>query len=152
MVDDAVELALGRSPNIRTSIEVPEDEDLVTAPLRVVRILVNVLKNARDAIQQSPDPSILISLTQTSAEALTLDILDNGPGIPQHLRATVFRHGFTTKNHGSGFGLHASATSAGELGGSLSLLDTPQGEGATFRLMLPRRALGTRVDVLPPVV
>ncbi len=151
LVDDAVELALGMSPNVHTQINVPDEEELVTAPLRVVRILVNLLKNARDAMQKTPDPTIIISLTKASEDGLTLDILDTGPGIPEHLKATVFRHGFTTKKDGSGFGLHASATSAGELGGSLSLEDTPVGQGAMFRLILPRRAAGTRVDVLRPV-
>jgi C4-dicarboxylate-specific signal transduction histidine kinase len=97
------------------------------------------------------EPSIIISLATANNEILALDITDSGPGIPQRHKTTVFRHGFTTKTNGSGFGLHASATSARGLGGSLTLEDTPQGQGATFRLVLPRQAVGTRVDVLLPV-
>jgi signal transduction histidine kinase len=49
----------------------------------------------------------------------------------------VFTHGFTTKKSGHGFGLHASANAATEMGGTLTARSDGPGKGATFILTLP---------------
>ena len=49
----------------------------------------------------------------------------------------IFAHGFTTKAEGHGFGLHHSANSATEMGGSLAAMSEGPGHGATFTLRLP---------------
>jgi sensor histidine kinase regulating citrate/malate metabolism len=51
----------------------------------------------------------------------------------------IFNHGFTTKEHGNGFGLHHSACTAMELGGSLGCTSGGVGMGATFTLKFPRK-------------
>ena len=54
----------------------------------------------------------------------------------EHL-TRVFEHGFTTRVDGHGFGLHASANSAQEMGGSIAVASDGPGRGATFTLELP---------------
>jgi sensor histidine kinase regulating citrate/malate metabolism len=49
----------------------------------------------------------------------------------------IFHHGFTTKRGGHGFGLHASACAALELGGSLRVHSDGLGRGARFTLEIP---------------
>jgi two-component system sensor kinase FixL len=113
-------------------------------PLRVDRhkllqILVNLLSNARHALTESPGPDKQLTLRVTSQpEArLRIDVADTGMGIgPEHL-PRIFSLGFTTKKDGHGFGLHASAIAARELGGSLTCTSPGPGHGATFTIDLP---------------
>ena len=58
-------------------------------------------------------------------------------GIARENLTRIFSHGFTTKKHGHGFGLHSCANAAGEMGGSLSVRSDGPGKGATFTLELP---------------
>ena len=62
---------------------------------------------------------------------------DNGVGIPPENLTRIFSHGFTTRPHGHGFGLHIGALNAREMGGSLSVASEGTGCGATFTLILP---------------
>jgi signal transduction histidine kinase len=66
-----------------------------------------------------------------------LAIEDNGVGIAPEHAARLFQHGFTTRPNGHGFGLHNSALTAQELGGSLSFESRGLGQGAIFVLELP---------------
>jgi len=64
-------------------------------------------------------------------------VAENGVGsAAQHL-TSVFRHGFTTKKDGHGFGLHSGANAAREMGGPLLASSPGPGLGATFTLELP---------------
>lgn len=66
-----------------------------------------------------------------------IQIRDNGVGIEHQNLTKVFTHGFTTRKEGHGFGLHCSALTARELGGSLSVQSDGIGQGTTFTLRLP---------------
>jgi two-component system NtrC family sensor kinase len=105
---------------------------------KLIEILVNVLKNARQAIEEAaPErPRIAVALRAEGGNA-RIEVQDNGVGIPAENLARVFNHGFTTKRDGHGFGLHASANAAKELGGSLSAHSGGPGRGATFVLEIP---------------
>ena len=68
---------------------------------------------------------------------MTAEIYDNGIGIQPENMDKIFRHGFTTKSDGHGFGLHSSANAATEIGGTLSVESDGEGHGAVFRLTMP---------------
>ena len=68
---------------------------------------------------------------------IKIAITDNGIGIPAENLARIFKHGFTTKKDGHGFGLHSGALAAQELGGSLHVTSDGPGLGAAFILELP---------------
>jgi two-component system NtrC family sensor kinase len=61
-------------------------------------------------------------------------------GIPPENLQKIFEHGFSTKVEGHGFGLHASANAATELGGTLVAESPGPDRGATFTLELPLEA------------
>ena len=61
----------------------------------------------------------------------------NGVGILPENLTRIFAHGFTTKKHGHGFGLHSGALAAQEMGGSLRAESLGVRRGATFTLELP---------------
>jgi signal transduction histidine kinase len=106
---------------------------------KVLQILINLLRNAKQALQTSSCPArrLVIDIRPAEASQVAILVQDNGVGIaPEHL-SRIFTHGFTTKKDGHGFGLHASALAAKELGGSLSAFSDGPGRGARFALELP---------------
>jgi signal transduction histidine kinase len=71
------------------------------------------------------------------AESLAIEVEDTGVGIAADVLPRLFAFGFTTKKDGHGFGLHASANLAKELGGQISAHSDGPGRGARFTLRLP---------------
>jgi two-component system, NtrC family, sensor kinase len=109
---------------------------------RVLQILVNLIKNAREAFYDLPhklDRRIIIRTLVSDQETLQIHVIDNGIGIAPENITKIFSHGFTTKKTGHGFGLHGCANAAAELGGSLSVHSDGLERGATFILELPYR-------------
>jgi sensor domain CHASE-containing protein/two-component sensor histidine kinase len=107
---------------------------------RLLQILVNLLKNARESVEAAgiPDPRILLRLSRCAQDTrFRIEVRDNGVGIPEEGLALLFSPGHTTKERGHGIGLHASANAARELGGSLEARSEGVGRGATFSLELP---------------
>jgi two-component system C4-dicarboxylate transport sensor histidine kinase DctB len=114
----------------------PSEPAVVMAdPLRVEQIIVNLLRNALDAVKAQDDRRIKIFLVL--GETILLAIEDNGPGIKAPDK--LFEPFYTTKRPGEGLGLGLaiSAGFAAELGGRLVARNTPDG-GAVFELLLPR--------------
>jgi PAS domain S-box-containing protein len=107
---------------------------------KVLQILVNLLKNAKDALQAVKPGERLIRVRVASApgDALCLSVQDNGPGILPVNLTRIFQHGFTTKPTGHGFGLHSSVLAAREMGGDLVATSPGLGQGSTFILTLPK--------------
>jgi C4-dicarboxylate-specific signal transduction histidine kinase len=105
----------------------------------VLQILVNLLRNAKHALREVERADKQVSLTIATAETgrVRMAVTDNGSGIAQENLTKVFRHGFTTKKDGHGFGLHSGALAAKEMNGSLAVHSDGPGKGATFTLELP---------------
>jgi C4-dicarboxylate-specific signal transduction histidine kinase len=105
---------------------------------RAVQIITNLVANARDALRDARgERSILVNVNADS-ETISVDVVDTGPGMEADVAARVFEHGYTTKADGHGFGLHASALAAVEMGGELHILPTEA--GAHFQLRVPNLA------------
>ena len=78
--------------------------------------------------------------TKTDAQNfIRIEITDNGIGISEKSILKIFSYGFTTKKDEHGFGLHVSALSAQEAGGSLKAYSDGLNQGSTFVLMLPKK-------------
>jgi signal transduction histidine kinase len=105
---------------------------------RVLQILVNLIRNAKYACEDSGrgDKRITIRVTPC-ALGVAIKVIDNGVGIPAENMTRIFSHGFTTRVGGHGFGLHSAALAAQELKGSLAVASDGPGCGATFTLELP---------------
>ncbi len=106
---------------------------------KVLQILVNLIKNAKDALQvRKPGERLIeVRVTAVGEKHIALVVTDNGPGIPAANLKRIFQHGFTTKQSGHGFGLHSSVLAAREMGGDLTASCDGPGQGATFTLTLP---------------
>lgn len=111
---------------------------------RLEQILVNLLSNALDAVESIAQP--LIEVTgQVVDDCYQLRVSDNGTGVDAQGRQRLFEPFFTTKlgEHGLGLGLTLSAQLAAAAKGQLSL-DEQVDNGASFLLLLPLSAVGTR--------
>lgn len=104
------------------------------------RILVNLMRNARQAIESDPAREKRGRIT-VRAEArdgvVAIQITDDGPGIPERLAGRLFEPFVSGRaSEGTGLGLTISRELAANHGGELRLLDTGP-EGTTFELRLP---------------
>jgi signal transduction histidine kinase len=105
---------------------------------KVLQILVNLVRNAKYACDDSGRSDKLITLRVEGTDAgVRISVIDNGIGIPAENMRRLFSHGFTTRKSGHGFGLHSGALAAQELGGSLRAESEGPGKGAAFILELP---------------
>jgi len=105
---------------------------------KVLQIMVNLLRNAKHACQNSTAAQRRITVRIAPGEGMIqIAVSDNGVGIAPENLTRIFSHGFTTKQEGHGFGLHSGALAAREMGGALRAASQGQGLGATFTLELP---------------
>ena len=106
---------------------------------KVLQILVNLITNAKHALDESgrPDRQLTLKTGMNGNNRLKITVSDNGIGIPPENLTRVFSHGFTTRKHGHGFGLHSGANTAKEMGGQLTAYSEGAGKGATFVLEIP---------------
>jgi NO-binding membrane sensor protein with MHYT domain len=108
----------------------------------VLQILVNLIGNAKHAMDAVPDRSHQITLRVGIAEPvdrprLMIRVEDDGEGIAPENMTRLFAHGFTTRKHGHGFGLHSCALAAKEMLGTITAHSDGLGKGAAFTLDLP---------------
>jgi two-component system, cell cycle sensor histidine kinase and response regulator CckA len=104
--------------------------------LRVERIVLNLVLNARDAMEEGGQ---LVVTTRSTAEGTAqIIVADSGPGFSEEALEHLFEAGFTTKRDrgGSGLGLSVLADFIGSAGGRIDV-DSRAGEGATVSVSLP---------------
>jgi PAS domain S-box-containing protein len=106
---------------------------------RVLQILVNLVANARDALAALPGSSrrLTVRIATVAGNRLQVSVQDEGEGISPENLLRIFSHGFTTRAHGHGFGLHSCALAAAQMRGTLTAASDGLGHGATFTLELP---------------
>ena len=71
----------------------------------IEQVLINLIVNARDALQHIENPEIYVTAKATTDGYTVIKVIDNGNGIPQEIQETIFVPFFTTKKNGSGIGL-----------------------------------------------
>jgi signal transduction histidine kinase len=145
LLEDALRMNVGSL--LRHEVEVLREygdlPPIETEKHKVLQILVNLIRNAKYACDESGREGKLITLRiALRADQVRISVVDNGIGIPPENLARIFNHGFTTRKDGHGFGLHSAVLAAVELGGSLSAHSDGLGHGAVFTLELPLKSSG----------
>jgi C4-dicarboxylate-specific signal transduction histidine kinase len=125
------------------------DVSVLANAIQLEQVFINLLTNARDALEGSDLREIRIS-SEGFEDAVRITFADTGTGIPPELEARVFDPFFTTKEVGSGTGLGLSITYSivKEHGGEISVASAA-GQGATFLIELPR---GTDRPAVEPLL
>lgn len=108
---------------------------------RVMEVILNIIKNARDALGGSGEIHISTKKVTEGAEEFSVaEIRDTGPGIPLGIMDKIFDPFFTTKEKGGGvnigLGLSLSQSIIKEHGGRIEV-ENVAGGGASFRVFLP---------------
>ena len=98
------------------------------------RVVTNLVKNALQATENEPFPSIEVSLNKSDTD-ITLKVKDNGTGIPDVDKEKIFEPKFTTKTSGSGLGLAMVKNIVLSYGGSI-LFTSEVGKGSEFTVVL----------------
>jgi signal transduction histidine kinase len=103
-----------------------------------MQILVNLVGNAKHALEEAarPDRKLTVAIAKVEG-GVRIEVRDNGIGIAPDNLPKIFRHGFTTKKTGHGFGLHNCANAAQQMDGSLTVYSDGIGKGASFVLRMP---------------
>ncbi len=126
---------------VHVSVDVPADLPLVLGGLvEIEQVLVNLLLNARDAMETQPQRRVEIRARQHGQDVV-LTITDTGTGIPPELVSRIFDPFFTTKpsGKGTGLGLAISRKTMVAIGGSIEARNT--GTGTEFTLVFPTMGL-----------
>ncbi|TDQ13528.1 hypothetical protein DFQ04_3562 [Algoriphagus boseongensis] len=108
---------------------------------KINQVFMNILNNAvhalADHLDSIPDPKILIT-TKSFSDHVQIEIEDNGPGMPDHVKNKIFEPFFTTKPVGKGTGLGLSIVySIIENHKGTLAVETEEGKGTTFIITLP---------------
>lgn len=147
-------LAMNSAAFRRQGIEVEADlQPLDRVPLartQLLQVVNNLLKNAADAVAQQPPERrrIRVTLAATDDDRFQIRVEDSGCGIPPDQLAAIFRHGYTTKLSGHGFGLSSCARLVQQFDGSLTAASEGPDRGAAFTITVPCRRSG---EVAQPV-
>lgn len=96
----------------------------------------NLILNAVEAMENSPNKKIWVTAERQSNELLTLKFRDSGCGIAEHMMDHLFKHYHTSKEKGTGLGLSLVKSVVEDHGGRISALSLPEG-GSVFTLSIP---------------
>ena len=118
--------------NIDFQIDVDSTIEINADPNLLDQVLINLVKNAIEAIKNQPYKSIQLS-TRIEQDKVILSIRDNGPGIPDEVLDNIFVPFYTTKQSGSGIGLSLSRQIMGLHKGSIAVKSSS--EGTSFELI-----------------
>jgi len=120
-------------------------------PILLQQVLVNLVSNAIQAITVSQTGGRVVMRARHWLDGVAIEVEDDGPGVPTHLRERVFEPFFTTKPEGEGTGLGLSISQGimKEHGGRLTYTARPT-SGSIFRLELPAGTATAAPEAAPP--
>ncbi len=144
LVEEAAASALPEGGGIEFVNRVPAKLHIEADSEQLFRVILNLLRNAREALEQAPDNNngrkkrITVEATRRDGNVV-IEVADNGPGIPSAVRARLFQpFAGSARAGGSGLGLAISRELIQAHGGDIVLAGTGE-YGTTFRITLPER-------------
>lgn len=117
------------------SAVVPDDLTLVGDFDQLQQVLINLIKNALEAVRDQPHPLIEIQSYLTDNQKVSISIRDNGYGIEPEALEKIFIPFYTTKKTGSGIGLSLSRQILQQHNGNL-VVSSQVGSGTVFSIIL----------------
>lgn len=144
LVDDVADvLGLIGHETIAFEANVPEQVEIDADPDQLFRILINLGRNAMQALESDPSPSLVRRLSisgERRGGEVTIAVDDTGPGVPQRAREHLFQaFQGSARPGGTGLGLAIAAELTRAHSGSIALAEKP-GPGARFEIVIPDRS------------
>lgn len=129
---------IGSTGGATIEFYIDEENDRVWAErIQFQQAMVNLVRNAVEALEGRPDPRVVVSGRAISPEAYEIRVEDNGAGIATADMESIFRPLISTKSGGMGLGLSVTRTIIESHGGVLKVEASPLG-GAAFSFCLMR--------------
>jgi PAS domain S-box-containing protein len=143
-----------RTSSIEVTQDLADDLPLIHADAdQLHQVLLNLIINAQQSLQERPTPRTIriASCFDAPTDTVRITVADNGPGIPEAVRARIFEPYFTTKPVGVGLGV-GLAVSLGivEAHGGTLTVDCPPSGGARFTIALPVGTTAARAVAATP--
>lgn len=139
LVEEAGALALvgSRERGVKSVFDFGADSSMVVADrVQIQQVLINLMRNAMEAMRDSPNKELIVRTRLVSADWLQVEVEDTGPGIADEIAPLLFQPFITTKPNGMGIGLSISRRIIESHGGELMVARNAAG-GATFAFSLP---------------
>jgi two-component system C4-dicarboxylate transport sensor histidine kinase DctB len=126
VVNDAIDLFANRQVPIVLDCNLEPNKSVTANPIRLEQVLVNLISNAIDAVESTPEPLITVMVKQAGGEVL-IAVQDNGKGIVEEDVPHIFDPFYTRKEVGKGLGLGLSIAFniVKDFGGSIRVYSQP---------------------------
>ncbi len=132
---DLLQGVRGLFPDEFIDVRLPASDRLLYIDrTQIEQVLINLLKNAREATSHSSHPHIEVWSERTSSRECRILVKDNGEGILPEVKDRIFVPFFTTKPKGSGIGLSLCKQIMNRHNGNITVQSTP-GQGSCFTLI-----------------
>jgi two-component system sensor kinase FixL len=139
LIEEASALALvgAKEHGVRVRFQIDPSHDLVLVDkVQIQQVLLNLVRNAIEAMEQSERRELLIATRPRGDELVEISVADSGPGIAPEIAAQLFQPFVTTKRYGMGVGLSISRSIVEGHGGQI-MVEANHGGGTVFRFTLP---------------
>ncbi|WP_077621871.1 ATP-binding protein [Sediminibacillus massiliensis] len=135
MLNDVILLLRSQAKlsNIEIHLELEDDQYIFCDRSQIKQVFINLIKNAVEAME---DGGNIVVRSATRESVCVIDIIDEGPGIPESILHKLKEPFFTTKKTGTGLGLMISNQIIEKHKGNLEILRNPE-KGSTFRIVIP---------------
>ncbi len=146
MIEDTVNLIEDRMEKYGVTLTVKVSADIKELRLPrnpLMQLLLNLLKNSLEAIieemlnNEHLNGTIQLTASPYTQEQFRITITDNGCGYDTETVGDIFQSGHTTKQRGSGYGLHSAATFVQSLGGEIQADSQGSHQGMKITITLP---------------
>jgi signal transduction histidine kinase len=142
LVDDVAEVVgVAQHSTIVFEADVPRDIEVDADPDQLFRVLVNLARNAVEALEAGPNGALVRRLTigaERTGAVVRIRVADTGPGVPARAREHLFQAFHCSgRPGGTGLGLAIAAELVRAHGGQIALVAGPP--GAVFEITLPDR-------------
>ncbi len=141
LVDEAaLDASVSNHPNIIFDNQVPDAIILNLDPDQIARVIVNLLKNSREALEgagtRTKKPKIVVQFENRDKDGLAIIVSDNGPGLPPRAKENLFvPFEGSARSGGTGLGLSIAREICEAHGGTIDYVD--KDKGARFDICLP---------------
>jgi two-component system sensor kinase FixL len=139
LIDDAIQLSLLRSRAHvvhRPPMGNDADFSVCVDPILIGQVLVNLLRNADDALIDTPEPQIRVEAERAEPGMVRISVFDNGSGVDPKAVDNLFKPFFSSKALGLGVGLSIGRTIVENYGGVLTYRPNAP-RGSIFEFTLP---------------
>lgn len=142
VADVADALGLDAHPSLAFDNRVPEGLEVDADPEQLFRVLLNLCRNAVQALDGDQNPAVvrrLVVSAKREGRTSSIRVSDTGPGVPAAARAHLFQaFQGSARPGGTGLGLAIAAEIVRAHGGAITLVES-EGPGAVFELSIPDR-------------